>query len=245
MELSERLKKIRKDNGYTRDRLAQELGLSYGTITKYETGEREPGHGYIVKLAQKFGLTTDYVLGIEKPKLMALPLPCSDAALEFARQFDQLDKWGRAAVSAVIREEIQRCTAPAPDLAEIIELPHSLLSASAGTGQWLDDDTADIWEVRLNEHTRKADFAVDVAGDSMEPLYSDGDTVLVHAQPAINESEVGLYVYRGDGYIKRQGDGCLHSLNPEYPDIVPADGETIVCKGLVLGKLDDAWVVSK
>ena len=245
MELSERLKKIRKDNGYTRDRLAQELGLSYGTITKYETGEREPGHGYIVKLAQKFGLTTDYVLGIEKPKLMTLPLPYSDAALEFARQFDQLDKWGRAAVSAVIREEIQRCTAPAPDLAEIIELPHSLLSASAGTGQWLDDDTADIWEVKLNEHTRKADFAVDVAGDSMEPLYSDGDTVLVHAQPAINEGEVGLYVYRGDGYIKRQGDGRLHSLNPEYPDIVPCDGEAIVCKGLVLGKLDDAWIVSK
>lgn len=61
---------------------------------------------------------------------------------------------------------------------------------------------------------KEADFAVDVAGDSMEPLYSDGDTVLVHAQPAVNEGEIGLYVYRGDGYIKRQGDDRLHSLNP-------------------------------
>lgn len=243
MELSERLKRIRKDNGYTRERLAQELGLSYGTVAKYETGEREPGHGYIVKLAQKFGLTTDYVLGIEKPK--PAPLPYSAAALDLARQYDRLDSWGQAAVSAIVREETARCEAPAAELAEIIELPHSLLSASAGTGQWLDDDTADIWEVRLNEHTRKADFAVDVAGDSMEPLYSDGDTVLVHAQPAINKGEVGLYVYRGDGYIKRQGDGCLHSLNPRYPDIVPCDGEAIVCKGLVLGKLAAAWIVSK
>ena len=84
-----------------------------------------------------------------------------------------------------------------------------------------------------------------MAGDSMEPLYSDGDTVLVHAQPAINPGEIGLYVYRGDGYIKRQGDGCLHSLNPRYPDIVPCDGEAIVCKGRVLGKLAAAWIVSK
>ena len=157
------------------------------------------------------------MLGIEKPK--PAPLPYSAAALDLARQYDQLDSWGQAAVSAIAREEAARCEAPVAELAEIIELPHSLLSVSAGTGRWLDDDTADIWEVRLNEHTRKADFAVDVAGDSMEPLYSDGDTVLVHAQPAINPGEVGLYVYRGDGYIKRQGDGCLHSLNPRVTRI--------------------------
>ena len=64
MELSERLKRIRKDNGYTRERLAQ-----------------------------KFGLTTDYVLGIEKPK--PAPLPYSAAALELARQFDRLESWRR------------------------------------------------------------------------------------------------------------------------------------------------------
>ena len=228
----------------TLSQIAEKSGVPLGTLNKLFAGQTtDPKLETIRAVVYVLGGTLDSIDEAKQPK--PLPLPYSSAALELARQFDRLDSWGQAAVSAIVREEAARCEAPAAELAEIIELPHSLLSASAGTGQWLDDDTADIWEVRLNEHTRKADFAVDVAGDSMEPLYSDEDTVLVHAQPAVNPGEVGLYVYRGDGYIKRQGDGCLHSLNPRYPDIVPCDGEAIVCKGLVLGKLAAAWIVSK
>lgn len=63
MSIPERLVEIREKNGYTRKRLADELGRPYRTITKYETGERDPGHSYIVEIAKKFGVTTDYILG--------------------------------------------------------------------------------------------------------------------------------------------------------------------------------------
>ena len=66
MGISERLVEIRERNGYTRKRLAEELNRPYPTITKYETGEREPGHAYIIEIAKKFNVTTDYILGIEK-----------------------------------------------------------------------------------------------------------------------------------------------------------------------------------
>ena len=65
MGIPERLVEIREKNGYTRKRLAEELGRPYTTITKYETGEREAGHEYIKEIALKFGVTTDYILGIE------------------------------------------------------------------------------------------------------------------------------------------------------------------------------------
>lgn len=68
MTLPERLVKIREEHGYTRKRLCEELGRPYATVTKYETGEREPGHSYIIEIAKKFGVTTDYILGIEKEK---------------------------------------------------------------------------------------------------------------------------------------------------------------------------------
>ena len=61
MTISDRLVEIREKNGYTRKRLAEELGRPYATITKYETGERDPGHTYIVDVAEKFGVTTDYI----------------------------------------------------------------------------------------------------------------------------------------------------------------------------------------
>lgn len=68
MGIPERLVQIREQNGYTRKRLAEELGKPYATITKYETGQREPGHSYIIEIAKKFGVSTDYILGIEKEK---------------------------------------------------------------------------------------------------------------------------------------------------------------------------------
>lgn len=63
MSVAERLVEIREKSGYTRKKLADELGRPYRTITKYETGEREPGHSYIVEIAKKFGVSTDYILG--------------------------------------------------------------------------------------------------------------------------------------------------------------------------------------
>ena len=66
MGIPERLVEIREAHGYTRKRLAEELGRPYATVTKYETGEREPGHTYIIEIAKKFGVTTDYILGIKK-----------------------------------------------------------------------------------------------------------------------------------------------------------------------------------
>lgn len=68
MAIPDKLVEIREKNGYTRKRLADELGRPYRTITKYETGEREPGHEYIIEIAKKFGVTTDYLLGLEETK---------------------------------------------------------------------------------------------------------------------------------------------------------------------------------
>ena len=62
--LSKRLIEVRKSNGYTRKRLAEELNRPYRTITNYETGEHEPGHKYLIEIAEKFGVTTDYLLGL-------------------------------------------------------------------------------------------------------------------------------------------------------------------------------------
>ena len=64
-ELSKRLTKIREEHGYKRTELAEVLEMPYRTVTNYETGEREPGHSYIIKIAKLFNVTTDYILGLE------------------------------------------------------------------------------------------------------------------------------------------------------------------------------------
>lgn len=88
-ELSKRLTKIREERGYKRTELAETLGIPYRTITNYETGEREPGHSYIIKIAKLFNVTTDYILGLdeESPPKQEKPeygeLVCRDELVNF------------------------------------------------------------------------------------------------------------------------------------------------------------------
>lgn len=111
--LSKRLVEIRKKNGYTRKRLAEELGRPYRTITNYETGEHEPGHKYLIEISKKFDVTVDYLVGrsdTPKPETKKSP-PMSDEAQKLATDYDGLDDHGKRLVRLVADEEKARCKA--------------------------------------------------------------------------------------------------------------------------------------
>ena len=80
MTVAERLVSVREANGYTRKQLAEELGMPYPTITKYENGQREPGHEYLKTISRKFGVTVDYLLGLETKKS---PTPSGEGMDDF------------------------------------------------------------------------------------------------------------------------------------------------------------------
>lgn len=95
------------------------------------------------------------------------------------------------------------------------------VAASAGPGQELDD--GDFEWADAPDAPEGADFAVRVAGDSMEPRYRDGQTVYVRRQQTLRDGEPGLFSWEGSAYIKilrdRAEGVALHSLNPAYADI--------------------------
>ena len=74
----------------------------------------------------------------------------------------------------------------------------------------------------------------------MQPMYYDGDILLVKRQQYIDVGEVGIFIKGGEGYVKKKGEDRLISLNKEYDDIYP-DAEEIICYGKVIGKIEDEW----
>lgn len=58
-----RLKEIRKAKGISQVRLAIDLHTSQNTISRYETGEREPGIRELIQLADYFHVSVDYLIG--------------------------------------------------------------------------------------------------------------------------------------------------------------------------------------
>lgn len=57
-----RLKEIRKSKGMSQLKLAIELNTNQNTISRYETGEREPGIAELIRIADYFNISVDYLL---------------------------------------------------------------------------------------------------------------------------------------------------------------------------------------
>ncbi len=57
-----RLKEIRKLKGISQVKLAFALNTNQNTISRYETGEREPGISELIKIADYFDVSIDYLL---------------------------------------------------------------------------------------------------------------------------------------------------------------------------------------
>ena len=58
-----RLKELRKSKGVSQLKLALDLNTSQNTISRYETGEREPGIHELIMIADYFNVSLDYLLG--------------------------------------------------------------------------------------------------------------------------------------------------------------------------------------
>ncbi len=66
MDFGTRLKELRKNAGLTQAQLGERLGLTKSVISFYELQERSPSPGVLIKLAEVFHVSTDYLLGMEK-----------------------------------------------------------------------------------------------------------------------------------------------------------------------------------
>ncbi len=59
-----RLKDIREDNDITQKTLSEYLNIKQNTYSQYETGQRQIPIETLIKLANYFNTSTDYILGL-------------------------------------------------------------------------------------------------------------------------------------------------------------------------------------
>lgn len=63
MVFKDRLKKLRKELNLTQEEFAQKIGYTRTAISAWEIGRNEPSNDDMVKLANYFNVSTDYLLG--------------------------------------------------------------------------------------------------------------------------------------------------------------------------------------
>jgi transcriptional regulator with XRE-family HTH domain len=74
---SERLKRLRMEKGITQKELADRLHISRSTIAGYESLGKEPDGEKLCALADFFGVSVDYLLGVTDSRELTSPTPAA------------------------------------------------------------------------------------------------------------------------------------------------------------------------
>ncbi|MDD6919773.1 MAG: helix-turn-helix transcriptional regulator [Eubacteriales bacterium] len=71
MILADKILKLREQNGWSQDELAEKLNVSRQSISKWEMGQSVPGLDRILQMSEIFGVTTDYLVKDELEDIVA------------------------------------------------------------------------------------------------------------------------------------------------------------------------------
>lgn len=241
----DRLLKLIKEKGLTVSAVERKLGFGNGAIKRFSTNS--PSIDKIILLSNFLNVSVEYILfGKEQQNDISDDM---SQLLSFYKSLNEREKGivlGKAETLAELAAEraakgSEKCIAlPSPSASsaqaqEDFYIDICSLPASAGTGVFLDDVTAEPLKIVHTDIAERANYAVRVSGDSMMPEYNDGDIVLVETCPSVDVGEIGIFVIDGEGYIKQFGGDKLISLNPDYPNISLKNRESAFCRGRVLG----------
>ena len=113
-------------------------------------------------------------------------------------------------------------------------------AAAAGSGNFIDDASDEVIDYPENAVPDGTDFGVRISGNSMLPLYVNGQIAMVRQCQELYPGQIGVFMYDGNAFIKKYTElepepselddytdsyGCVHkkiilvSLNPEYDNI--------------------------
>lgn len=174
----------------------------------------------------------------------------SSGAMKLAKDYDTLDSHGKAAVRGLMDEEINRMETmerlasldrldlePEPKVINLFDNP-----AAAGLALDMTGQSCEPYELRP-EDPQGASFVVRVQGNSMEPLFYDGDIAFVN-HDQMRDGDIGIFCVDGATVIKQwhydHGITYLFSLNRKRADadlcITASSGRSVVWQGRVITK---------
>jgi len=64
MIIAKKIKELRQENNITQPQIAEKVGVAKSMISQWESEKNEPKATYIIRLAQFFNVSTDYLLGL-------------------------------------------------------------------------------------------------------------------------------------------------------------------------------------
>ena len=247
-----RVHEARKRAGLSQQALADRLHVSRNTVVNWESGRCLTDYKTAVALCEVLGLSLNE-LSIPAPEAgfegsRSIPRDADDTASQFTtgerrllQLYRQLTDGGRRmaeeSLKALLRQEEEGLSEPPAGKEHVFRLFAEYPSAAAaGSGGEFGDTRPKPIILQSNPRNRLANAVVRVSGDSMEPVYHDGDLLYFrYANTARTGTDVVCSTIHG-AIVKRMGeDGGLFSVNPQRPFRMKTEADNVRLLGVVTG----------
>ncbi|ELP8735236.1 LexA family transcriptional regulator [Staphylococcus pseudintermedius] len=213
----DRLKQIMSERKISQSELSRRTGIGRNSISDYLNGKYEAKQDKVFELAKALNVNEAWLMGFDISKNREIENSITSI-------YDKLTPPRQKRVLDFANEQLNEQNN------KVLHInSHNIISeevavygyASAGTGETLIDGVE--FTTQYNGHIPNHDFALQVNGDSMEPLFEDKEIIFVDKTKQINSGQIGIFVIDGEAYLKKvfiSDKGIrLVSLNSKYPDL--------------------------
>ncbi|HHK6769279.1 TPA: helix-turn-helix domain-containing protein [Streptococcus pneumoniae] len=217
--VGEKIKFLRKENGWTQSVLAEKMSTSKQTISKYEKGIIKVNQDTIFKLADIFGVSIDsFFPPIIEEIATTSPIQSIYDQLTPPRQEKALTYLKKQLLEQKNENIVSENIISLDDYRESKTLP-VIGVVTAGNGITQDDNLNMEKCFYTDEIPDDYDAIAYVVGNSMEPKIKNGDYLFIKNTPQVDYNTIGIFQVDGANYVKKLRQGYLESLNPECADI--------------------------
>ncbi|HEE1571422.1 TPA: helix-turn-helix domain-containing protein [Staphylococcus aureus] len=232
----DRLKQIMSERKISQSELSRRTGIGRNSISDYLNGKYEAKQDKVFELAKVLNVNEAWLMGFDISKnrkiennditsiYSKLTPPRQSNVLKYAT--NQLEEQNNDSDNLVdfnsyIQEksevDIYGC-------------------ASAGIGERLYNEP--ISKEFVRGYVPAHDIALKVNGDSMEPLFKNGQIIFIEKSHTIKDGQIGVFIINGDAYVKKvyveDNRLTLVSLNKKYKDLYFYDNESVRLVGKVI-----------
>ncbi|BDP83375.1 helix-turn-helix domain-containing protein [Enterococcus faecium] len=203
--------------------LQKETGIkmSKSHLSQYVNGKSSPDQHKLYLLAKTLNVSEAWLLGYDVPKEDK-----ENGVPSIESIYNQLDRPRKTKVYNFAEYQLREQNKRPKTTIEIRGY------VSAGTGEWLDDEIVDevSYEGVIPEH----DFAVKVNGDSMLPLFEDGQVIFIKSTSDVRDGQIIVCQVNNEAFVKKLSGNKLVSLNKKYEDISICDTDDFKIYGVVV-----------
>ncbi|QOY77935.1 helix-turn-helix domain-containing protein [Staphylococcus aureus] len=232
----DRLKQIMSERKISQSELSRRTGIGRNSISDYLNGKYEAKQDKVFELAKALNVNEAWLMGFDISKNRKIENN------DIASIYSKLTPPRQKNVLNYANEQLDEQNSKGDNVVDINSYKQDKTPVnvngcvSAGVGERLHDET--LFTEMVKAPVPPHDLALKVNGDSMEPMFKDGEIIFVEKTHNIKNGQIGIFIIEEEAYVKKvfvEDDRLtLVSLNKEYRDLHFYRNESVRLVGKVI-----------